>query len=474
MTSWNGHHLFFAGMTARIGGVTNTSATFPVPFAASERQSWRAIASSLGTNALAGFPANAFEELAVARSFVGRRQIILSDPAAIRHVLIENADNYRRTAATVRLLGPVVGDGMLLADGEDWRTQRRAAAPAFAPRMMAAVAGHVAFAGDRLMGELSGQAGTDIDLFARFQRLALDVVAAALFSIDITARAAELRAELQAYANGVGRPGLLDFLLPRWLPAPRTSARRRFRRRWMTLIGEILKPRRAQPIADPPRDLFDMLASTAASEAGLIEQSATIFAAGHETTAVSLFWSAYLVALLPEVQARIAAEAAPLDLGPAGAAAALPELRYTRAVIDEALRLYPPAFSIVRQAKSADAAAGVAIPARAVVLIVPWVLHRHRKLWRDPDRFDPDRFLPVGADGAEPPARFSYLPFGAGPRASIGAQYALTETVRVLARLVQAFHLEMADTLPVRPQARITLQPDRSPPFRLLRRQGML
>ena len=109
--------------------MTDTSATFPVPFAAPERQSWRSIASSLGSNALAGFPANAFEELAVARSFVGRRQIILSDPAGIRHVLIENPDNYRRTAATERLLGPVVGDGMLLATGEDWRAQRRAAAP---------------------------------------------------------------------------------------------------------------------------------------------------------------------------------------------------------------------------------------------------------------------------------------------------------------------------------------------------------
>ena len=191
--------------------MTDTSATFPVPFAAPERQSWRAIASSLGTNALAGFPANAFEELAVARSFVGRRQIILSDPAAIRHVLIENTDNYRRTAATMRLLGPVVGDGMLLSDGEDWRTQRRAAAPAFAPRTMAAVAGHVALAGDRLVGELIAQAGTDIDLFARFQRLALEVAAAALFSIDITAHAAELRAELQAYANGIGRPGASRF-----------------------------------------------------------------------------------------------------------------------------------------------------------------------------------------------------------------------------------------------------------------------
>src|SRR5678815_735024 len=116
--------------------MTGDSVSFPVPYAAPERQSWRAIASGLGSNALAGFPPRAFEEMAVARSFVGRQQIILSDPAGIRHVLIENADNYRRTAAITRLLGPVVGDGLFMAEGEDWRAQRRAAAPAFAPRTM--------------------------------------------------------------------------------------------------------------------------------------------------------------------------------------------------------------------------------------------------------------------------------------------------------------------------------------------------
>jgi cytochrome P450 len=134
--------------------------------------------------------------------------------------------------------------------------------------------------------------------------------------------------------------------------------------------------------------------------------------------------------------------------------------------VDEALRLYPPAFSLVRQAQAADEAAGVPVPARAVVLIVPWVLHRHRRLWRDPDLFDPTRFLPE----AESPARFSYLPFGAGPRACIGAQFALTESVLILARLMQAFHIERADREPVLPVATITLQPDRSPLFRLRRR----
>jgi cytochrome P450 len=268
---------------------------------------------------------------------------------------------------------------------------------------------------------------------------------------------------MQHYANGLGRPQLLDFLLPRWLPAPRALARWGFRRAWMRRVAALLAERRAMPVADPPRDLFDLIALAAGREDRLVEQSATMLVAGHETTAVALFWACYLIAALPEVQHGIAAEAALLNPSPTDAAAVLPKLVYSRAVADEVLRLYPPAFSIVRQARAADTANGIAIPKRAVVLIVPWILHRHRLLWRDPDCFDPGRFLP----GAEPPPRFSYLPFGTGPRACIGAQFALTEMVLVLGRLLRAFRIELADRRPVFPRAVITLQPDYSPLFRL-------
>jgi cytochrome P450 len=444
------------------------AASFPVPYAAPTRQSWRRIAAGLRDNALAGFPPQAFEEMAVARSFVGHQQIILNDPAAIRHVLIENADNYRRTASIPRLLGPVVGNGLFLAEGEDWRSQRRAAAPAFQPRMMTGVAAHVGRACDRLVAELRETPGAEVDLFARLQLLALEIAAAALFSLDLRAEGPALRARLQSYAAELGRPSLLDFLLPRGWPTPRSWARWRFRRGWMQEIAALLAARRALPVADPPRDLYDMMRAGAAIEANLVEQSATMLAAGHETTAVALFWSAYLTASLPALQERLAAEAAGLDLGPAGAAAALPYLVEARAVVDEVLRLYPPAFSVVRQAKAADRAGDVVIPARAVVLIVPWVLHRHHLLWRDPDSFDHRRFLP----GMPMPERFSYLPFGAGPRACVGAQFALTETTLVLARLARDFRLELADDRPVLPLATITLQPDHPPPFRLSPRDG--
>jgi cytochrome P450 len=442
------------------------SLSFPTPYGADERQSTREIAASLRDNALAGLPSSAFEELAVDRSFLGRRQIILNDPAAIRHVLIENADNYRRTATVYRLLDPVIGRGMLLADGGDWREQRRAAAPAFAPRAIGSITGHIARGGERMLADLQAARGANIDLFAQFQMTTLEIAATALFSLELGAEGTELRSELARYGAGVGRPSVLDFLVPRGLPVPRTFARWRFRRRWMALMARLVAARRAAP-GGARGDLFDMMAEQARSERQLVEEVATVLVAGHETTAVALFWTCTMLAEMPAVQDEIAAEAAALDLSPEGAVAAAPALVYTRAVIDEGLRLYPPAFSITRQARTADDAAGVAIPAAGVVLIVPWVLHRHVKLWSDPNRFDPRRFLP----GAAPPARFSYLPFGAGPRACIGAQFALTEATIVLAQLLRAFRLELADAEPVLPLATITLRPYRSPPFRLTPRE---
>src|SRR6266853_588071 len=280
----------------------------------------------------------------------------------------------------------------------------------------------------------------------------------------------ELRDLITGYTGHLGRPTLLDFLLPLAIPSPRDFARRRVRRRWMKLIRQVIAERRRIASEAAPHDLFDLLSTARDPESGapfspegLADQVATMISAGHETTGLALFWSLYLVAAAPTVQQRIAAEAAALDLGPEGAAEALPRLVYTRAVVQEALRLYPPAFMIARQARDADTAGGIRVPARAVVFIAPWVLHRHRRLWTQPEVFDPSRFLP----GTPPPDRFAYLPFGVGPRVCIGAQFALTEATLVLARLVRAFAISRADNRPVIPVAAITVRPDHPPPFRL-------
>jgi unspecific monooxygenase len=220
----------------------------------------------------------------------------------------------------------------------------------------------------------------------------------------------------------------------------------------------------------PPRDLFDLMDAARDPETGeaftdaqLGDQVATMILAGHETTATALFWSLYLLALDPETQDQVAAEVtnATVEGG-----FELERLKFTRAVIDETMRLYPPAFLIARAAAAPDTVAGLPVRRRDVILIAPWLLHRHEKLWRDPDAFMPSRFMAP----APPPDRFAYLPFGVGPRVCIGAHFALVEATLALAKLIGAFRVELVDREPVLPIGVVTTQPDRSPQFRITAR----
>jgi cytochrome P450 len=433
----------------------------------------RNIARALGENALLAFPPEAFEEDVVVNSFLGRQRMILNHPEGIHRILVENPDNYHRTPATIRMLRPLLGKGLLLSEGEDWKHQRRTIAPALAPRTIPLLARHVAEATGAVVGKLARCSGDPIDLLAEMQFLALQIAGTSMFSLAMERFAPEMRDLLSRYSEYPGRPTLLDFLLPVTLPSPRDFARWWFRRRWTDLIGRIIAERWSQVSEGMPRDLFDLLSSARDPESGapvpaakLADQVATMIAAGHETTGVALFWSLFLIASAPAVQDRIAGEVAALDLGPGGAAAALHSLAYTRAVVHEALRLYPPAFTIVRQAFETDMAGGIRIPAKAIVMIAPWVLHRHRRLWARPEIFDPARFLP----DAPQPDRFAYLPFGIGPRVCVGAQFALTEATLVLASMVQTFRIERTDGDPVTPVGIVTTQPDHPPLFRLQRR----
>jgi unspecific monooxygenase len=433
------------------------------------------IARALGANALLAFPPQAFEEDVVFRKFFTRQQIILNRPEGIHHILVEHPENYRRTAATVRMLRPLLGKGLLLSEGEDWKYQRRTVAPALAPRTLPLLSRHIAEAAGVVVAKLAAAGRRPVDLLAEMQYLALQIAGKSMFSLAMERYAPEMRELITRYSVRPGPPTLLDLLLPLAIPTPRDLARRRVRRRWMKLIGRIIAERQGMTSETTPRDLFDLLSiardpesGAALSPEGLADQVATLIAAGHETTGVALFWSLFLVASAPAVQERLAAEVAGLDLGPNGAAETLPRLVYTRAVVQETLRLYPPAFAIVRQARNADVAGGIPVPAGAVVFLAPWVLHRHRRLWKEPQLFDPTRFLP----GAPAPDRFAYMPFGVGPRVCIGAQFAMTEATLVLATMIQAFRIERAGDEPVNPIAIVTMQPDHPPLFRLRLRRS--
>jgi cytochrome P450 len=440
----------------------------PVPAAGPDLPGFLAAVRS---NALRMWGADAYEQEVWRGRALGRPWFLLNAPAAIHRVLVENPAGYRRTPASIRILWPITGRGLLLAEGEAWRLQRRTTAPALAPRTLPLLLPHMARAVEAVLPRLTAEAAAGpVNLLVAMQGLALDVAARAMFSLETARFGSAMRELLGRFAVRMARPGALDLVLPPWLPSPGDLARLRFRRRWVALMDAIMAARAGAPAAEGPRDLFDLLRAARDPESGagfsraeLRDQMATLIVAGHETTALALFWSLYLLARAPEAQARLAAEVAGRDLGPELAAETLPTLTFTAAVVNEALRLFPPAFTMVRQARAADKAGEVAIPRGAVVMIAPWVLHRHRRLWSEPDAFVPERFMP----GAPPPPRFAYLPFGAGPRVCVGAQFALAEATLVLARLIQAFHVAMADDRPVLPAPVITTQPDHAPGFLL-------
>jgi cytochrome P450 len=442
----------------------------PRPAVPAAELGWYRFLVAVRTNALQIWPEAAYEQDVLVTSTFGRKRLLLNAPEAIHHVLVDNTANYGRTPATIRILRPIVGAGLLLSEGEDWRHQRRTIAPALAPRVVPMLARHVARATEETIARLATGVGREVDLLAAVQFLALEIAARSMFSLEMRQYGTAMRTLTTRFATRLGRPYFLDLMLPAAIPTMHDLARMRFRSQWVALMDEIIETRLRAPPSDKPRDLFDMLLAARDPETGaafsrdqLRDQMATMIVAGHETTALTLFWSLYLLASAPAEQERVAQEVSALDLGPDAAAEALAKLTYTKVVVNEALRLYPPVFALARMALAADRVGDVTIPRGALVMMSPWVLHRHRRLWADPDAFNPSRFL-----GEAPSAhRFAYMPFGAGPRVCVGAQLALTEACLVLAMMVQRFHIALADTVPVLPVAVIVTAPDHPAPFRL-------
>jgi unspecific monooxygenase len=304
------------------------------------------------------------------------------------------------------------------------------------------------------------------------QRMTLEIAGRTMFSFEMGRHGAALRDFVMEYGDGLAQPRFLDMLLPVGWPSPQDFARARFRKRWTRFVAMLMAERRAAGKNEgaPPRDLFDLMGAARDPESGeaftdeqLGDQVATMILAGHETTATALFWSLYLLALDPATQEQLAAE---VQGATSTAEFDVEALKFTRAVIDETMRLYPPAYLIARAAAAPDTIAGMAVKKNDVVMIAPWLLHRHEKLWRDPNAFIPQRFMPP----APPPDRFAYLPFGVGARICIGAHFALVESTLALARIIGAFRVELLDKAPVMPMGVVTTQPDRSPMFRITRR----
>ncbi|BCK76706.1 cytochrome P450 [Acetobacter aceti NRIC 0242] len=442
----------------------------PMPHLPSDDITGLGVLFRLKQNGFGAFPARCFYEPVLSLRALGRPLVVAAGPEAIKAVLSTDAASFQRLRMGRRVLSPIVGEGILVSEGAVWRRQRKAMAPAFTPRTVPTLARHIAACADMTLPRVSME--KPVDVFSLTQTLALDIAAVTMFSMTSETFGTQLRTMVTSFMSGIGQPRPADFLLPPSVPTLTDWRRKRFRRRWVALIEAIIAERPKIGAQDDARDLFDLLMQAFGEEGGVagqavVDEVATMIVAGHETTATALFWAVWLLANAPEWQDAIAEEVHSIDLSSDHAAAALPKLTVTTAVVREALRLFPPAFMTGREAVNDVELCGRSTPGGAMMLLPFWMLHRNPELWENPAAFDPGRFL----NGKEP-ERFTFLPFGAGPHVCIGAQLAMTEAVLVLARLVQLYRFTAVDDEPVLPVGVLSTRPSRSVPFRFFPRRS--
>jgi len=425
-----------------------------------------ALLNALRRNPLECWTRAHFEQPIVLGGFPFGRVAAVSDPAAIRKVLVENPHHYRKSALERRILSPRLRNGLVAVEGEQWSSQPRTLAPLFgrkavlqlAPAMAGATAALVARWRDRPDGNL-------LDVKAEMSALALDGLARSIFHQGLAGDPRAMRTAIVTFFTTAGRIDPFDLIgLPDFIPRITQWRVRALLRTFDQALDATIAERRRRRNGHPDGAARDMLGIMLAardpetgkglSEAELKGNVLTFIFAGQETTSTALTWALYLLSQSPEWAARITTESERALAGPReGLIERLPE---TRAVLDEAMRLYPPIVGMTRTANRQDELAGCTLARGTMVVVSPYVLHRHRLLWDDPDLFDPGRFL----DGAGRKIdRYAYLPFGIGPRMCIGAGFALQEATLVLATIMKNFRLALAPGQSVWPQQRFTLRP---------------
>ncbi|CAA9379168.1 MAG: Cytochrome P450 family protein [uncultured Nocardioides sp.] len=379
----------------------------------------------------------------------GPPALLVNDPADVRHVLQTAARNWGKHTVQYAALARVTGPGLLASAAPSWIEHRRLAAPAFHHQRLGAVGDEVRAAADTAitagLSDRSFDQGAVVDVAALTHRIGLDAVGRALFSADLSGRAQRLLDATSDAARLVVRAGRAIVPAPAWAPTPLNVRLRSTRRRLDLVSAEIIAERRsragartATAVGSPTHgdDLLGLLLDSGLSDAEIRDELVTMVIAGHETVAAALAWTLMLLAEHPSAQDRVRSELT-AHAGPVPMLGHREQLPWTRAVIDEALRLYPPAWALSRRAHAPDVIGGRSVPAGTLAIVSPWLLHRRSASWPAPLAFRPERFL---GDGA---VRSGYLPFGQGPRLCIGREFALGEMVLVLSRLLASHRIDL-------------------------------
>ncbi len=391
----------------------------------------------------------------------GKRWHMVMDPGAIRRMLLEELDNYPKSIVTKNLLRPAIGESLFIAEGAHWRWQRRTAAPVFSHRNVMNLAPIMSAAAERSAARVAAAGPRAVDMAAEMVRTTFDVIADVTFSGDGMFDVNAVHRGIDAYIAEAGKISLFDILgFPDWVPRPGRVMSGSTVAEMKRVADEAVEARRKRGSEGVP-DLLDLLlegedpeTKRRMSTPELRDNLLTFIVAGHETTALTLGWSLYLCAYDQAVQDRARAEAQSVLGGRAATGEDVARLPYIRQIIDEALRLYPPAGIISRTAQVADTLCGREIRPRDTVIIPIYALHRNHLLWPEPNRFDPDRF----AD-RKTIERYAYLPFGDGPRICIGASFELQEAVIILATLLSRFRFTPVPGRDPDPVMILTLRP---------------
>jgi cytochrome P450 len=428
-------------------------------------------------NAFEIVPLEAFEQpVYLSKTLLGK-VLMVNDPEGVRRVLLDNVANYPKNDLEIEFFSAMFGEGLLSAPGPKWRVHRKVMAPSFGTRTVesyapAMIDSTLAFAQQwDALPEFA-----QLDIAEEMKVLTLKIICRTMFSADADELAGIARDALD-YTQGLLEFGLLDVLPiigPRRIKRTVDAIRARFKGMDSAIYRLIAEREKIRNEA--PKDFLTRLVAAkdpddgaGLSAAEVRDEVITIFMAGHETTAVTMTWVWYLLSQHPAEEAKLHQELDAVLGGKTPSVDDLANLPYTRMIIEEAMRVYPPAPGMsIRQAKEADEICGFKVPPGLQILISPWILHRHRRLWDEPERFDPTRFSKEASDKRP---RFAYLPFGGGPRVCIGASLAMTEATLILAVLAQKFRLRLKEPQEVKLQTRITLRPKNKMMTILERRQ---
>lgn len=393
----------------------------------------------------------------------GRRPaFVLFHPEHVYHVLVKSRENFTKQARGYHKLRKIVGNGLVTSEGDFWLRQRRLAQPAFTPQRLAGFAAAMVAAADEMGSawEEPSRLNRPVNVAAEMMRLTLRIVGETLLGTDVSGEANDVGAALSLVLDETSRRIHSPWDFNERVP---TKKNRRFHQALERLNGavhRIIDERRRESANDD--DLLSMLMA-ARDENGsrmtdqqLRDEVMTFFLAGHETTAVALSWTWYLLSKHVDVRRRVEDEVDRLLCGRLPSIDDVPRLTYTKQVVQESMRLYPPVWGLARMTAQDDRVGNLVIPAGSPVLLIQYVTHRHRDFWDNPEGFDPDRFLPDQVEKRHP---YAYFPFGAGPRICIGNHFAMIEAVLIVAAVASRWRLNLVPGAPVVPQPRVTLRP---------------